>query len=523
MDRAEGELVLILEDDPGIAALESRRLARAGYRVQVASTSQQARQALEQGGVSLILLDHRLSGQENGLDFHVRLREAGLAVPSILVTGFGDEATLAQALRTGIRDFIPKTPNYLDYLVPTVQRVLQQVRVERALERERSARAEAEAAKAVLTDADRRKDEFLAMLAHELRNPLAAISGALEVSQRSDAPEDQLWAREVTARQVRHLSRLIDDLMEISRVNLGKIELRKQPTNLVDVINHAAEMVRPQMQSKRHAFTIEVRDRPLPVDGDPTRLEQVLVNLLTNAAKYTDSGGTIRLEASREGSEIVLEVSDTGVGIPPALRSRIFEMFAQVSTESGRSQGGLGIGLNLAKKLVLLHGGTIAVDARPGGPGSVFTIRLPSRPSSEGSHESMAPAAGPTRAPRRILVVDDNVDAARALRRLLTAEGHDVRAAEDGPTALELAAAFRPDVVLLDIGLPGAMDGHELARRLRGLPGLEGACLAAISGYGQDADRTRSFAAGCQFHLVKPVSVHEVMAVLEANPAPRGD
>jgi signal transduction histidine kinase len=521
MDDRQGVTVLILEDDAGIAALERRRLERGGYRVAVASTSGEARRAVEAGGIDLMLLDHRLSGSENGLDFYLQLRKAGLGIPSILVTGFGDQTILAQALRAGIRDFIPKTPDYLDYLTPTVDRVLQQVRTEQALERERSARAEAEAARAVLAEADRRKDEFLAMLAHELRNPLAAVAGALEVARRTDAPEDHQWAREVTARQVRHLSRLIDDLLDISRINLGKIHLRKEPADLALAIEHAAETVRPLMDAKRHDFAIELGQAPLWVEGDPTRLEQILVNLLTNAAKYTEEGGTIRLAAGLQGGQVTVAVTDTGVGIPEELRGRIFEMFAQVDQTTGRSQGGLGIGLTLVKELVRLHGGTIRVEGRADGPGSAFIIGLPARPSAcvEGaSGGSPAPAAP---AALRILIVDDNRDAAHALARVLEADGHEVQTAGDGPSALELAPAFRPDVALLDIGLPGDLDGHEVARRLRSLAGPNRIALIAISGYGQETDRERSLAAGCAHHLVKPVDIEALLAILASEAARR--
>ena len=338
--------ILVLEDDAGIAHLEQARLRRAGYAVEVAATADEARRRIERGGVDLMVLDYRLKGASSGLDLHNELRGAGLGVASVLVTGFNDEALLAQALRAGVRDFIPKTPDYLDYLVPTVGRVLNQVRTERQLEMERArrvyeqgARAEAEAGRAALAesesrlreltealkDADRRKDEFIAMLAHELRNPLAAINNAVALSRMAADGDAREWSADVIERQVGNLTRLIDDLLDVSRIRTGKLQLRPCRVDAAEVVAHAVESVRPFVEAKRHTLRVAVAPGPHWVDADPTRLEQVVVNLLTNAAKYTDEGGRDRPHRRPRGGRVRrpgprLGGGDLGRDAPQGLR-----------------------------------------------------------------------------------------------------------------------------------------------------------------------------------------------------------
>ncbi len=372
-----------------------------------------------------------------------------------------------------------------------------------------------------LREDDRRKDEFLAMLAHELRNPLAAIDGAVQVAEGADADEQLAWAREVIGRQTKQLSRLIDDLLDISRITQGKIQLRREPLDLAAAVARAVESVRPQVDARRHMLEVDVGPGPLPVEADPSRIEQVLGNLLTNAAKYTPDGGRIRLSARREGGEVVVEVEDSGVGIAPEMLPRIFDAFTQVEQTIDRSQGGLGIGLTLVRRLVELHGGSVSARSEGPGRGSTFTVRLPAadcdipaRPGAAG------PASRDGSRPRpRVLVVDDSADTARAMARLLGVEGYDVRVAHDGRAALDAAREHRPDVILLDIGLPG-MNGYEVARAVRRDPDLAGVTLIAISGYGQDHDRRRSLDSGFDHHLVKPVDYGVLYELLAAVPNP---
>jgi len=389
----------------------------------------------------------------------------------------------------------------------------------RLLARERAARAEAEAAARKLREADRRKDEFLAMLGHELRNPLAPILTAVQVMRLRgvEDPETLKRAMEVVERQVRYQARLIDDLLDVSRITRGKIELQKEPVELATVVAHAVETSRPLIEARRHALSVSLPQEPVWLEADPIRLEQVLANLLNNAAKYTEPGGRIWLTGTREGNEIVLKVRDTGIGISPEMLSQVFDLFIQADQSLARSQGGLGIGLTLARSLVEMHGGRISAYSAGLGQGSEFTVRLPLMPKGQGRDEAgrqkARESSGVLSSPRRILVVDDNVDAARTLGELLELWGHQVRVVHDGPTAIETARSYRPEVVLLDIGLP-KMDGYEVARRLRQLPGLSGMVLVALTGYGQEEDQNRAREAGFDYHFTKPVDLADLRKLL---------
>jgi CheY-like chemotaxis protein/two-component sensor histidine kinase len=311
--------------------------------------------------------------------------------------------------------------------------------------------------------------------------------------------------------------------MDVARINQGKVELRKQAVDLATIVSQAVETARPLIDERRHHLSVSLPDEPIRLEGDPTRLEQILWNLLNNAAKYTDPGGAIRLTVEPGGGEVAIRVRDTGIGIEPAMLPVVFEMFAQVDHRSARAQGGLGIGLGLVKTLVEMHGGTITAASDGPGAGSEFTVRLPVLSSV--SPEQSRPETDPCRVTeaalprRRILVVDDNADAAKSLARMLSRlHGQDVRVAHDGPEALALAEAFRPEVVILDIGLPG-MDGHEVARRLRERPESGGTLLVALTGWGQEQDRQRSRESGFHLHLVKPVEPDAIRLLVE-HPAP---
>jgi CheY-like chemotaxis protein/two-component sensor histidine kinase len=311
--------------------------------------------------------------------------------------------------------------------------------------------------------------------------------------------------------------RLVDDLLDVSRIGRGKIDLRRQRVDLAEVVRSAVEISRPQVEAGRHELTVRLPDEPLRVDGDPVRLAQVVANLLNNSSKYTPEGGQIVLTVGREGTEAVVRVRDNGIGIPPEKLPHVFEMFAQVDPHQERAQGGLGIGLTLVRSLVEMHGGMVTAHSAGPGRGSEFVVRLPLAPRDNdpepaaGQGERHETVAAPR---RRILVVEDNVDSARTLGMLLEIMGHEVRVAHDGESALEAAPGFAPQVVLCDIGLPG-MDGYEVARRLRALPGLRGAVLVAQTGWGQEEDRRRAASAGYDHHLVKPIdpdALNELLA-----------
>jgi|GEM_PF-2045310 len=370
-------------------------------------------------------------------------------------------------------------------------------------------------------DAERQKNEFLALLAHELRNPLAPICSALHVlgEPAADAATvDQM--RQMAERQVGHMARLLDDLLDVARISQGRFELRKEAVELGAALEGAAGSVRPFCEERRHELQVRRPAHPLWVQADRTRLEQVLTNLLNNAAKYTDPGGQIRLSAEAGAAEAVIRVRDTGIGIAPAMLPRIFELFVQGERRLTRSAGGVGIGLSLVKRLVELHGGRVDAFSPGLGQGSEFVVRLPALPGADPGRamgqallagDQPQAAAGP--AGWRVLVVDDNVDAAEGFAAALRLHGHEVRVAYDGPSALALADHFQPQAVLLDLGLPG-MDGYEVARQLRENPALKRAWLAAVTGWGQPEDRQRSKDRGFACHLVKPVRLALLVQLL---------
>jgi PAS domain S-box-containing protein len=788
MGRERSATILIVEDDIGLARLQQRRLERAGYFVAVATTAAEGLARVRRGDIDLAVLDQNLPGGSSGLELYRQIREAGYSVPAILVTALNDETVVLRALRAGVNDFLPKTPDYLDYLLPAIERVLKEAHVERELAesqallagviesaldavltvdeagdvalfnpaaertfrcaaaqaldhpvsrflpawpgptgdarpassfrwdtegvradgervplevavsraeshgrrlwtciardvterqraeserarliREQAARAEAERTSEALreseqrlrnqhhwleavldlmpvpllliepgtgrglfanraaqdmvggsfplgrsaeeyaaiyhsTDADgqplaadmrpvarvargerldgvdltwhsptgqrsllvyadtlpamhglpatcvlafqdvshlkqveaeqreahRRKDEFLATLAHELRNPLAPIRNALALLRiAGDEPQRRDEARALMERQMRQMVRLIEDLLDISRITRGKIELRREQVLLAEVVRSAVESSRPLIDAARHSLTVTLPPAPVLLDADPTRLAQALINLLNNAAKYTEPGGAIGLTATvAEGgdgdprSRVEIRVRDTGIGIPRELLPRVFEMFTQVDRSLARSQGGLGIGLSLVKGLVELHGGTVEAHSEGLGKGSMFMIRLPLPAQQPPVTAALVTATGNGSSGRqRVLVVDDNTDAAESLALLLNILGYEARAAHDGSAALEEARRFRPEAVLLDIGMPG-MDGYELARRMRRLPDMSGALLVAMTGWGQDDDRRRSREAGIDYHLVKPVDVAALQPLLAERHRP---
>jgi PAS domain S-box-containing protein len=369
-------------------------------------------------------------------------------------------------------------------------------------------------AEQALRDTDRRKDEFLATLAHELRNPLAPIRQAARILRAGTATEAQKrWCQDVIDRQVQHMALLIDDLLDIARVSRGTLELRIETTELAAVIEAAIETARPIIDAKRHKLSVEIPQQAVPFAADPLRIAQVLSNLLTNAAKYTDPEGQIRLRASGNGEAITISVADTGIGIPTAQIESVFAMFSQVKTSQDRSDGGLGIGLALAKGLVELHGGTIQATSAGLGEGSEFVVRLPHRVlSAVAMPETVTAAATPARH-RRILIADDNQDAADSLAVLLQMEGHDVTVVRDGREALTTINAVLPEIALLDIGMP-ELDGYEVARQVRQNTLGRAVTLIAVTGWGQDRDKARALGAGFNHHLTKPIEPAQLLDLL---------
>jgi PAS domain S-box-containing protein len=377
-----------------------------------------------------------------------------------------------------------------------------------------------------LVEADRRKDEFLATLAHELRNPLAPIRQAASIARNASATEAQKrWSHNVIERQVQHMSLLLDDLLDVSRITHGTLQLRKQQSDLQSILGAAVETARPLIDERHHQLTISMPE-DLQVFGDSLRLAQVLSNLLTNAAKYTNPGGSIRVVGEQQGDELMLLVEDSGIGIDAADLPRVFGMFTQLRSAQEHAAGGLGIGLALAKGIVELHGGRIEVASAGAGKGSRFTVRLPNAVGAIARRvEVQADSNGRQGAGKRILLADDNRDAAESLAIILRLEGHDVDLAHDGQEALDQFTARRPDVALLDIGMP-RQNGYEVARQIRAAEKGKDVLLIAVTGWAQDSDKAHSRAAGFDHHLTKPIEPDALIGLLDQSPqafhAPKG-
>ena len=456
---------------------------------------------LERGAAAILLTEEVLALGTKELAAIVADQPPWSDLPVLLLTGQGaDSPAVACAAEILGNVTLLERPVRVAALASAVRAAL------RARERQYRMRAHLEERE----QADRHKDEFMAALAHELRNPLAPIRNSVRLLSLSGGSPDIV---ETIERQLNHLVRLVDDLMEVSRLTRGKIALRKDVVDLAAVIESALEMSRPLIQAAGHKLTVELPAEPVAVEADPTRLAQVVSNLLNNAANYTEAGGRISIAASRKGSEVAITVTDTGVGLCAEELASIFDMFAQGSSRSGPAKQGLGIGLTLARGLVELHGGSLTAESEGPGKGSRFTVRMPvshRKPTAPPASVDAMPAVSKS---QRILVVDDNRDAANSLGALLRFLGAEVRVVHSGKAALDAFDAFHPRVTLLDIGMPD-MDGYEVARRIRARPDSHGAALIALTGWGQERDRRLSAEAGFDCHLTKPADINTVAAAL---------
>jgi signal transduction histidine kinase/ActR/RegA family two-component response regulator len=484
--------------------LLQKMLRKDGVETEVCASLAALALELERGA-ALLLISEEAIGRDAAILGDVIARQPPWSdLPVIVMTQRGaDSPTVARALDLLGNVTLIERPVRIAALRSTVRTAL------RARERQYQMRTRLEERE----EADRRKDEFLAVLAHELRNPLAPIRNTINILRLSSPQPSaaQLW--EMMDRQVSHMVRLVDDLLEVARITRGKIELRREPLELSLIIATAVETSRPLVEAAGHGLTVSLPLEPLVVDADATRLAQVFANLLNNAAKYTDPGGRISITATREGDEVIVAVRDSGVGIPAEALARVFDMFVQVAGGAQRGPGGLGIGLTLARSLVEMHGGSISAASDGVGTGSIFSVRLPlaatgALPSPQAPAPKAISAGGP-----RVLVVDDNRDAADSLGQLLQLMGAEVCVVYSGERALDALASHRPAMVFLDIGMP-QMDGYEVARRMRAGPEGRVTRLVALTGWGQEKDRRLSAAAGFDRHLTKPPDVEELRELL---------
>lgn len=535
--------ILVVDDNQANLVAIEAALGELSGRVTRAHSGHEALRLVLVNDYTVILMDVQmpsLGGIETARLIRSRRRSAH--TPIIFITGFSQhDQEVSEAYALGAVDFLLKPivgevlrakvgvfvelQRRNDELARQAEQLRDHERREHARQLdEQRRRLEEEMMQGrmvALAEIDRRKDEFLGMLGHELRNPLASIATGLELVERrlDELPADPAALAPLQAtrgrieQQVRHLVRLVDDLLDLSRINSGKIELRKEPVPVREVIDSAIAVSRPLLEQRRHRLELDLPEEPVVVVADPVRLTQVLSNLLNNAAQYTDDGGSIRLRCRRDGEELELAVSDNGRGIRPEVAPRIFEMFVQGEPSGGVGLG-LGLGLTVVKRMVELHGGRVSVHSAGPGQGSEFVLRLPAR--STAVTVVTPPAPAPVLAvarPLRIALVEDSADIREMTQELLTMLGHQVEAAEDGEKGIELILRLRPDVALVDMGLPG-IDGCGVARRVRAQCGREAVRLVAMTGYGLESDKTRAREAGFDAYLVKPADLDDLVAAL---------
>jgi signal transduction histidine kinase/ActR/RegA family two-component response regulator len=515
--RAVERRVLILAPTGRDAQMTVDLLARAGIDGVPCASLAELSNEIETGAAAVLVAEEAISEyQYLSLAPALARQPPWSDLPIVVLTSQGaDSESVAHAVRTLGNVTLLERPARVAALVSAVRTAL------RARERQYQIRAhlrDRERVAESLNEADRRKDEFLAMLAHELRNPLAPISNALQVLRLSGLT-DPVASRmcEVMQRQVDHMVRLVDDLLEVSRITRGKITLHSEPSDLTVIIRNAVDVSRPLIDAAGHRLSIHMLDTPILVDGDPIRLTQVFANLLNNAAKYTPERGKITLTAQKRDGRAVISVRDSGEGIAPEMLARVFEMFTQAPPAAAQAKGGLGIGLTLVRQLVELHGGAVEAFSEGPGMGSEFIVTLPLLvAAAAGSAKSPEADAADSRFfGRRMLVVDDNADGADSLGLLLEMLGADVRVVYDGHAALEALDTFQPSVVLLDVGMPD-LDGYEVARRMRARAGNQ-LTIIAITGWGQPDDRARSREAGFDEHLTKPPDLEQLRHLLVSS------
>jgi signal transduction histidine kinase len=532
--------ILIVDDEPKNLTVLETILDDPGYRLVRAESADEALLALLSESFAVLILDIRMPGM-TGFELAeiIKQRKRTAHVPIIFLTAYyNEDQHVLEGYDTGAVDYLhkPVNPQILRSKVAVFAELYRKSQdaasANRALTAEVVERRRAEEQLREINDtleqrvaertkelaqANRLKDEFLAMLSHELRNPLSAITNAVQMIDPSGAAGDRsAWALGLIDRQSKTLRRIVDDLLDVARVARGKIELRKEPVDLLEVVSHAADVVRPVLSSDEELEVVLPATGPLRIDADFTRLEQSVVNLLLNAVKFSSPGRRIKMTVEGADGDATVSIRDNGIGIAPEMLARIFELFTQADRSLDRIQGGLGIGLYICRQLIELHGGNIAAHSDGVGHGALFTIRLPLlRHVEQGVPRRVTPrarAAEPTTT-KRVLVVDDNVDAAVALSWLIGQRGYSVRVAHDGSEALQTARDFKPDILLLDLGLPG-IDGYELARRLRA-DGFASARIIAISGYARESDVESARRAGFDHHFAKPVEFTQLVAALE--------
>ena len=536
--------ILLVDDQPAKLLSYEAVLKELGENLISASSAESALEQLLKNDVAVVLIDvcmPRLDGFE--LAAMIREHPRFQKLPIIFVSAINlSELDKLKGYESGAVDYVPVpvAPEILRAKVSVFAELHRKTRqleqLNRELEQrvaERTAALEAstvrlQESETRLQETDRRKDEFLAMLGHELRNPLAPIQAAAKLLRMDHlATTHHARALDLVDRQVEHLVRLIDDLLDVSRITRGAITLRRERVNLADIVGRAIETNRPLIDAKRHELRVEVPSHSVHVDGDITRLTQVVGNLVHNAAKYTDDGGEIRVSVERRPDDAVIHVKDTGIGIPSDMLSRVFDLFTQVERPLNRKQGGLGVGLAMVQRLVEMHGGKVTAQSDGIGRGTEIVVQLPlhidtdSDRLRDGAATEIEPVSTIC---RRILVVDDNRDAADSIALLLEVAGHNVRTAYDGPDALNLASVFKPEVVILDLGLP-TMDGFEIARQIEEQSWGKDIALVALTGWGQQEDYRRTSDAGFDAHLVKPVAPEELLRILahvssEQRPGP---
>ncbi len=476
---------------------------------------------LRQEKHAICLLDYRL-GARNGLELLKEIRADGFHPAMIMLTGQMDRELDLAAMEAGATDFLEKSSLTVPVLERALRYALQQkwnedLLEERVAERTAELHASEERMRQVALDlekADHRKDEFMAMLAHELRNPLAPLRSAVDVLQMNSEDAEQVrTVAGMLERQVRQMVHLVDDLLDVSRITRGKIELRLQRVDLATVVTQVVEAFNAQLTQMGHQLKVDQPGGPISMEGDPVRLTQVLGNLLSNAVKFTPEGGRIELNISKESGSAVIRVKDNGMGIAPENIPSIFEMFVQVDASLERPTSGLGLGLTLVKKLVELHSGSVEVHSGGKGQGTEFTLRLPILQQEQ--HPSALPNAKPRTevVGRRILIVDDNVDAATMLSLMLNRMGNETHTASDGRAGVAAAEALRPEIIVMDIGLP-QMNGYDACSHIRKQPWGRDIRIIALTGWGQAEDRQKSKDAGFNAHLVKPVDIEELKVLL---------